>query len=113
MKQVDNISVKELGEMAKKMYGTLVKCVADIEKKILVVDGEMHADEEAYLLERGSKQKDLWGFNLYPAKFGTEDFIEYDSMVNIRPSQNNRSRDVENQTVKGAIVNIVSEKVRP
>lgn len=103
MKVVDTISLTELSEMAEKMYGTLVKADVDVAKKIVVVDMEMHADGEAYLLENGSKQEDLWGINLYPANFGKDDFIEYDSMINLRPSQNNRSRDILDSSVRQQI----------
>src|SRR5438046_2893788 len=89
MKIVDSISVSELTEMAKKMYGSMVKADVDIAKNILIIDMGMHADGEAYLMERGSKQNDLWGINLHPADYGSEDFIEFDSMINIRPSQGN------------------------
>ena len=107
MKQVDKISTKELEEMAARMYGKLVKAVADIERGIMVVDAEMHVDEEQYLLEQGSQQKDLWGFNLYPDKFGTEDFIEYDSMINIRPRANNMGRGINDSNVRKRIEEIV------
>lgn len=89
MKEVKSISVTELAEMAGKMYGNFVKAVVDANKKLLVVDAEMHVDEEQYLLEHGSAQQDLWGVNLHPSKHGSEDCVEFDSMVNIRPSQNN------------------------
>lgn len=60
MKTVDKISVAELSNMAEKMYGNLVKVDVDVDKKLVVVDMEMHADGEAYLLENGSKQDSLW-----------------------------------------------------
>lgn len=107
MKVVDTISITELARMAEKMYGTLVKADVDITKKIVVVDMEMHADGEAYLLENGSRQEDLWGVNLHPDKFGTDDFIEFDSMINIRPRQQNPSRDVLDDTVRQKIREIV------
>jgi len=112
MKQVDSISVAELMEMAKKMYGGLVKAVVDIKKEKLVVDANMHADEEAFLLEKGSRQEDLWGINFHPSKFGTEEFIEYDSMVNIRPRQSNMSRGVENEAIRRKIIELVGKKVK-
>lgn len=84
-----------LAEMAKKMFGNLVKAVVDVEKGIMAVDGELHADEQALLLEKGSKQQNIWGINIYPDKIDS-DFIEFDSVINIRPSQQNRSRGVEN-----------------
>jgi hypothetical protein len=113
MKRVeDKITIAELSEMAEKMYGNLVKAVVDIEKNILVVDAEMHADEEQFLLENDSQQQDLWGINLYPEKFDTEDFIEFDSMINIRPRQRNMSRDIEDENTRKRIVALVNEKVR-
>lgn len=111
MKTVDKISVAELTEMAEKMYGNLVKAVVDLQNKWLIVDAEMHADEEQYLLENGSKQNDLWGINLYPGKFGSEEFIEFDSMINIRPRQKNMTRGVDDPAIRQQIIEIVHQKV--
>ena len=111
MKQVATISVKELVEMSSNMYGSLVKAVVDLEKDLMVVDAEMHVDEEQLLLENGSNQSDLWGINLYPANYGTNNFVEFDSMINIRPRQNNMSRSVEDASIRQAIVELVENKV--
>src|SRR5665213_3356823 len=111
MKQVDSITVAELSEMAQKMYGGIVKGVVDIKKHVLVLDAEMHADEEQFLLEKGSEQADLWGINLHPDKFGSDDFIEFDSMINIRPRQSNMSRSVEDEAIRKKIIGLVLEKV--
>lgn len=111
MKIVDTISVAELQEFAKNMYGNLVKGVVDLSQDTLVVDAEMHADEEEYLLEKGSKQADLWGINLYPEKFGTDEFIEFDSMINIRPRQQNMSRGVEDENIRKQILVLIAQKV--
>ncbi len=111
MKQVAKISLVELRTMAEKMYDPLVKAVVDIRQRLLVVDAEMHVDEEQWLLENGSQQTDLWGINLYPEEFSTDKFIEYDSMINIRPRQNNQSRDVESSEIRTQIVAIVGEVV--
>lgn len=113
MKIVDSIDIAELTEMAEKMYGNLVKGVVDIEKNILVLDAEMHVDEEQLLLEQGSEQNDLWGINLHPGNFGQDDFVEFDSMINIRPRQQNMSRGVDNPEVQRKIIKIVLEKVKP
>lgn len=51
----NQIKLSELEEMAQKMFGELVKAVVDVEKKIMAVDGELHADEEGLLLQNGSK----------------------------------------------------------
>lgn len=93
------------------MFGSLVKGVVDVKKEVLVLDAELHADLETYLLENGSNQSDLWGINLYPEDFDTEEFIEFDSMINIRPRQGNRSRDVEDESVRQEIIRIVREKI--
>jgi hypothetical protein len=105
MKQVDKITLKELKQMAKKMYGDIVKADVDVAKKIIVIDMELHVDGEAYLLERGSKRIDLWGINLLPAKFGADEFIEFDSMINYK--SDNTSRFVGDEAVRAKIKAIV------
>ena len=106
----NKISVVKLKEMTSKMFGNLIKAVVDIEKEIMAIDGELHADEQALLLENGSKQENLWGINMYPDN-SSEDFIEFDSVINIRPSQQNRSREVDNPEIKKKILQIVSKLV--
>ncbi len=97
--------------MAVAMFGDMVKAVVDVERRIMGVDAELHADEEAALLERGSRQADLWGINLYPDMPGDE-FIEFDSMINLRPSRGNRSRGVEDRALRERIIAVVGELVR-
>ena len=111
MKQVDSIGISELKEMSGHMYDELVKAVVDIKKRIVVVDAGLHVDEEQYLLKSGSQQVDLWGINLYPQYYGEEGFIEYDSMINIRPQQNNRTRSVDDSGIKQTIKEIIAEVV--
>lgn len=102
------ISISQLMEMASHIYGDMVKAVVDVKKERLAIDAELHADLEKILLEEGSLQEDLWGFNLYPEMEG-DDFIEYDSLINIRPRQNNSSRIVEDDSTREAIKNIVDK----
>lgn len=104
----ENISHEELKSLAEQMYGDLVKAVVDIERGSMAVGGEMHADEERILLEEGSKQEHLWGVNLYPDKEKT-DWIEFDSMINIRPRQGNKSRGVEDGHIRERIVAVVQK----
>jgi hypothetical protein len=112
MKLVENkITLDELEQMSQAMFGNLVKAVVDIEKGIMVVDAELHADEEAFLLENGSKQSNLWGINIYPELFGKVNFIEFDSMINLRPSQNNRSRGVDSSEVREKILEIINKLI--
>lgn len=105
---VGQIKKSELDEIAKNQFGDLVKAVVDIEKEIMAIGGELHADEEAVLLENGSRQENLWGINLYPGKEGAE-WLEFNSMINIRPSQGNRSRGVENMEIQGKIRKVVEK----
>ena len=111
MKIVEKITIDELKAFAERMYEPLVKAVVDVERHVLVVDAGLHSDEELYLLEQGSVQQDLWGINLWPEEYGTDDFVEFDSMINLRPGQGNRSRGVEDEAVRMQILNIVLEKV--
>ncbi|MCX6276605.1 MAG: DUF5674 family protein [Bacteroidetes bacterium] len=111
MTEVGLITLSELNDMAASMYGDMVKAVVDIERDVLIVDSELHVDQEQLLLEQGSNQKDLWGINLYPQKFRSDEFIEFDSMINIRPRQHNMSRGVENEEIKKRIINLVLRKV--
>ena len=76
----------------------MVKAVVDVKRECMAIGGELHADEESFLLAKGSRQQDLWGINLY-VDLESPDFIEFDFMINIRPNQGNRSRAVEDDSV--------------
>ncbi len=108
MKIVDSISLAELRQMSNRMYGAVVKADVDVVRKVVIVDMDMHADGEAYLLEHGSKQADLWGINLHPDEYGADGFVEFDSIINIRPRQNNPSRSVVDAKLRRQITDIVS-----
>lgn len=105
------ITIKELEAMAQEIFVNLVKAVVDIEKEIMAINGELHADEEALLIEQGSKQQNLWGINIYPELKDSDNFIEFDSMINLRPSQNNRSRGVEDIGIQKKIRQIVNKLI--
>jgi len=107
----DSISPGELKAMAEGLFGNMVKAVVDVERRIMALDGELHADEEALLLENGSRQESLWGINIYPELEGP-DRIEFDSMINIRPSQGNRSRGVDDPGIRERIARIVAELIK-
>lgn len=107
----DPISLEELRRLARDRFGDLVKAVVDLRRRLMVVDAELHADEEAELLASGSAQGDLWGINLYP-DLPEPDWLEFDSMINLRPSAGNRSRGVEDPATRDAIAALVSELVR-
>lgn len=108
----NNISVLDLRNLASHMFGNLVKAVVDIKNKKIAIDAELHADLEAYLLDQGSDQQDLWGINLHPDNYQSENFVEFDSMINIRPNQNNPSRSVLDPKIQNQIRLIVQAKVQ-
>lgn len=101
----------EFKQMAADIFGNLVKVVVDIDREVVAVDAELHSDLEALLLENGSRQKYLWGINLYPDLQG-EEFIEFDSVINMRPSQGNRSRGIEDKEIRKKIIEIVAKRIK-
>lgn len=112
MKILDKpLSIDELKKIAGETFGDLVKAVVDVEKELIALDAELHSDLEALLLESGSKQKNLWGINFYP-DIKDEDFIEFDSLINVRPSQGNKSRSVDDEKIRKRIVAIVNKWVK-
>lgn len=101
-----SISRAELRAIAMEIFGDMAKAVVDIDRGIMAVGAELHADAEATLLANASRQENLWGINLYPDIAG-DDWIEFDSMINIRPAQSNRSRDVEDPVIRKKIITVI------
>ncbi len=107
----ESISRADLANAAQEIFGDMIKGVVDVRRGIMAIGGELHSDEESALLEDGSQQGDLWGINLYPGEQGDE-FLEFDSMINVRPSVNNRSRSVEDADLRASILKIVEQLVK-
>jgi hypothetical protein len=106
------VALHHLRQLADGLFGDLVKAVVDVEQGVMAIGGELHADEEAALLAEGSRQAALWGINLYPAQHGETGWIEFDSMINVRPGQGNRSRAVGDPAVRRRIAEVVGDLVR-
>jgi hypothetical protein len=104
------IKHSELNDMLPGYFGDMIKAVVYVKKGTLGLDAELHADIEKEMLSQGSMLADLWGINLYPEMDG-DDFIEFDSLINFRPFQGNRSRDVLDPIVRKQIVNIVNSLI--
>lgn len=97
--------------MAAATFGDMVKGVVDIDRELVAIDGELHSDLETLLLENGSKQNSLWGINLYP-DIGGDEFVEFDSLINIRPAKGNAGRGVESEEIRKKILAVVDKWVR-
>ena len=107
----EKITSEELKKIALSRFGILIKAVVDIERNIIALDAEFHSDLEKLLLSDGSKQSDLWGINLYPQEHG-EDFLEYDSMINLRPGQGNKTRGVDDPRIREKIEKLIAKLVQ-
>ena len=106
------ISRQELVDIASAGFGDIVKAVVDVEQEIMAVGGELHADEEVLLSEQyGSKRENTWGINFYPQNSPGTDWIEVDSMINLKTARGNRSRTVEDSDIKEKILRIVQKLV--
>lgn len=97
--------------MAKSRFGDMVKAVVDLRRGIMLLDADLHADQEAELLADGSSQQDLWGVNLYP-DLPEAEWLEFDSMINLRPSVGNRSRGVDDPATREKLASLVRRLVR-
>ena len=106
----EQLTRAELAVAAESLFGDMVKGVVDIERGVMAIGAELHSDEEAMLLDDGSAQRDVWGINLYPAAPG-DDFLEFDSMINVRPGQGNPSRDVLDEGIRARIRAVVASLV--
>ncbi len=112
MKILDKpIRVADLAQSDVVFDGPMVKGAVDVERGLLAIDADLHADLERLLLENGSEQDNIWGINLW-YEDGGEDLVEFDSMINVRPRQNNRSRDVENSETRQKIIEIVQKWIQ-
>jgi len=105
------VSLDQVRQLARGRFGDMVKAVVDLRRGLMVLDADLHADQEAELLADGSAQEDLWGINLYPDVPGP-DWVEFDSMINLRPSFGNRSRGVDDAATRDALARLVERLVR-
>jgi hypothetical protein len=105
-------ALDELRQLAAGQFGDFVKAVVDVRQGLMAIGGELHADEEALLLEQGARQADLWGINIYPDRAAAER-VEFDSMINVRPAQGNRSRSVDDRAMRERIEAVVARLVGP
>ncbi|MEK7601293.1 MAG: DUF5674 family protein [Patescibacteria group bacterium] len=100
------ISLNGLRDVAEEFYGDMVKGAVDIGKGIAAFGGEYHIDASNLLVEHGSRQGDIWGFNILLDQ-SRETWIEYTSLINIRPQAGNRGMEVMDAKVRDRMKKIL------
>ncbi len=106
----DKIVLNELRELAKEYYTDMVKGVVDVSRGTVAFGGEYHMDANVKILEHGSKQAEVWGFNIYPNRPRSE-WIEYTSLINIRPQLGNRTMEVKSEVIRKKMKEIIDSKI--
>lgn len=91
--------------------GAVSSTEVGIERQVMAIGGGLHVDEQAVLLNAGSRQRDVWGINLYPDQYGSSDWLEFDSIVNLRPPTN-RSRSVQDPATKALVIDVLRSLVQ-
>ena len=106
----DTVPLSEIKTLAKEIYGTMIKGVVDLDREIIALGGEWHMDANNVLIADGSQQPSLWGFNII---FGLphDQWIEYHSLINIRPAQGNRSQEIKDEKLREQMRKIIDEHV--
>lgn len=106
-------TIAHLKHVAERKFGDLglVKAVVDVERRVMAIGGGLHIDEQVALLDAGSRQRAVWGINLYPDQYGSPDWLEFDSTINLRPPTN-RSRSVQDPATQALVIDVVRDLVR-
>ena len=106
----DNIGISDLKDLAKYTYNIMIKGVLDVENEVIAFGGEYHIDANKVLIEEGFKQDKIWGFNII-FKSDNDYDIEYTSLINIRPNQNNFDMEIQDISLKENIKKILNKKI--
>ena len=104
------IAPEELARLTGLFFEDMVKLVVDLDRRMVAVGGELHADAEALLLASGSRQEDLWGANYYPGR-GEEECLDFTALINISPARDNRSMVVQDAEVRARIRELAFELI--
>jgi hypothetical protein len=106
----DTIGLEELRKIGAEFYENMVKGVVDVEEGIVAFGGEFHIDANAELVRAGAKQPNVWGFNVYFDR-QRESWIEYISLINIRPAQGNTDMEVKDEDLRKKMKAIIEKKI--
>lgn len=80
-----------------------IKLAVDVQREIVAGGGALHADCENVLLTAGSRQEDVWGADWVPSL----QQVRYESLINIRPRQNNPSLVILDPALRTRVEEIV------
>lgn len=97
------VQIKEMLEMLQ----SYIKLAVDIDREILAGGGAMHADCEAVLLDDGNQQEFIWGADWDP----TAQLVTFESLINIRPRQNNPSMEIIDPVIREKVAGIVVKRL--
>ena len=106
----EKITKEELVKIGKEFFEDTIKAVVDIEEEIMAIGGELHSDAEDVLIKNGSKPINLWGINIHFDE-SKEEWIEFDSLINIKPALGNRSMGVKDCEIREKIKKIVDKLI--
>ena len=104
------ITKAEALKIGQEFYVEMTKGVVDIEREVIALGGEYHMDANVILLDKGHLQSNIWGFNIYP-KRAKKDWIEYTSLINIRPRAHNRTMTVEDAAIRRKMKKIIEKLI--
>lgn len=104
------IAKSYLKKFLDKPFKEVVKFVVDLDQQIIALGGELHSDAAEKLIRQGSDNRNLWGGNFYPLK-SKKDWLEYSSLINLKPSQDNFAIDIKNQPIKKQINKIIKQLI--
>jgi hypothetical protein len=108
----ERIEPARLACLVEHWFKDMVKLAVDARTGAVAVGGEFHADGEQILLERGSLQADIWGANYYPGR-PRDQCVECLALINIRPSQGNRSMSIEDLELRRRVLDVAYARVVP
>lgn len=80
----------------KEEFGSYIKTVIDVERKICSAGANMHFESEKVLIGEGSNQSSVWGGGV---DLETKE-IDFNSFINIRPNDNNKSNEIQDAKIR-------------
>ncbi len=102
----EKMSIEEVKKFAGNWYDSMIKGTVDIVKNKVALGGDYHIESCELLTQNGSTSENVWGFNIRFEE-GVDGILEFDSMVNIKPSLGNKSRSILDEDVASVAEKII------